>query len=44
VEGALKEVVGAAAKDRDLEVEGKREKRVGKAQGAVGRVVKALGR
>jgi uncharacterized protein YjbJ (UPF0337 family) len=28
VEGALKEAVGAAARDRDLEVEGKREKQV----------------
>jgi uncharacterized protein YjbJ (UPF0337 family) len=44
VEGALKEIVGAAALDRDLEAEGKHEKRVGKAQGVVGRVAKALGR
>ena len=44
LEGFLKEAVGAAAKDRDLEVEGKREKRIGKVQGAVGRVAKALGR
>jgi uncharacterized protein YjbJ (UPF0337 family) len=29
VEGALKEAVGEAAKNRDLQAEGKREKRVG---------------
>jgi len=32
VEAALKEAVAAAAKNRDLELEGKRGKRVGKAQ------------
>jgi uncharacterized protein YjbJ (UPF0337 family) len=44
VEGALKEAVGAAAKDRDLEVQGKREQRVGRVQGAVGRIEKAVGK
>ena len=44
VEGSLKEAVGAAARDRDLELEGKVEKKVGKVQGAVGRVQKAVGR
>jgi uncharacterized protein YjbJ (UPF0337 family) len=44
VEAALKEAVAAAAKDRDLELERKREKRVGKVQGAVGRIEKAVGR
>jgi uncharacterized protein YjbJ (UPF0337 family) len=37
VEGALKEAVGAAAKNRDLQAAGKREKRVGKVQGALER-------
>ena len=44
VEGALKEAVGAAARDRDLELEGKREKNVGKVLGAVGRVQRAVAR
>jgi uncharacterized protein YjbJ (UPF0337 family) len=44
VEGALKEAVCAAARDRDLELEGKREKNVGKVQGAVGRVQRAVAR
>ena len=44
VEGALKEAVGAAAKDRDLQIRGKVEKNVGKAQGALGRVEKAVGK
>jgi uncharacterized protein YjbJ (UPF0337 family) len=44
VEGSLKEAVGAAAKDRDLQIRGKVEKNVGKAQGALGRVEKAVGK
>jgi uncharacterized protein YjbJ (UPF0337 family) len=44
VEGALTEAVSAAARDRDLEAEGKREKKVGWVQGAVGRVQRAVGR
>jgi len=44
VEGALKEAVGAAARDRDLELEGKREKNVGMVMGAVGRVQRAVAR
>lgn len=44
VRGALKEAIGAAARDRDLEVEGRFEKSLGKVQGAVGRVEKAVGK
>jgi uncharacterized protein YjbJ (UPF0337 family) len=44
VEGALKEAIGAAARDRDVEVEGKRKKRAGRVQGGVGRVQRAVGR
>lgn len=44
VEGALKEAVGEAAKNRDLEIRGKVEKNVGKAQGALGRAEKAVGK
>lgn len=44
VEAALKEAVAAAAKDRDLELEGKRGKSVGKGQGAVGRIQEAVRR
>jgi uncharacterized protein YjbJ (UPF0337 family) len=44
VEGALKDAVGAAARDRELQVEGKTEKKVGKVQVAVGRVEKAVGK
>jgi len=44
VEGALKEAVGAASRNRNLDVEGKFEKRVGKIQGNMGRVQKAAGK
>lgn len=44
VEGALKEAIGAAARDRDLELKGKLQKNVGKAQGALARVEKAVGK
>lgn len=43
VEGALQEAVGEAARNRDLQAEGKRGKGV-KVQGAVGRVEKAVGK
>jgi uncharacterized protein YjbJ (UPF0337 family) len=44
VEGALKEAVGEAAMNRDLQAEGRRVQRVGKVQGTVGRGEKAVGR
>jgi uncharacterized protein YjbJ (UPF0337 family) len=44
VKGAIKETVGAAVGNRDLEFEGKVEKEVGKAQGAIGRIEKAAGK
>jgi uncharacterized protein YjbJ (UPF0337 family) len=44
VEGALKEAVAAATRNRNLDVDGKFEKRVGKIQGAMGRVQKAVGK
>jgi uncharacterized protein YjbJ (UPF0337 family) len=42
VEGALKEAVRAAARDRDLRLEGKPEKKVGEVQRAV--VQRAVGK
>jgi uncharacterized protein YjbJ (UPF0337 family) len=44
MKGTLKEVVGTAAGDQDLEVRGKVEKNVGRLQGAAGRVEKAVGK
>jgi uncharacterized protein YjbJ (UPF0337 family) len=44
VEGALKEAVGAAARNRNLDVDGKFEKRVGKIQGAMGPMQRAVGK
>ena len=44
VEGALKEAVGAAARNRNLDVDGKFEKRVGKVQGAMGPMPRAVGK
>jgi uncharacterized protein YjbJ (UPF0337 family) len=44
VAGALKEAVGEAAKNRRLQLEGRREKRAGKVQGVVGRLEKAIGK
>jgi uncharacterized protein YjbJ (UPF0337 family) len=44
VEGALKEAVGPAARNRNLDVDGKYEKRVGKIQGAMAPMKKPLGR
>lgn len=42
--GAIKETVGAAVGNRSLEFEGKVDKEVGKAQGAIGRLEKAVGK
>jgi uncharacterized protein YjbJ (UPF0337 family) len=42
VEGALKEAVDVAARDRDLRLERKVEKKVGRLQGAAGPVEKAV--
>jgi len=43
VKGSIKETVGKATSNPDLEAEGNTEKISGKVQGAVGRVEKALG-
>ena len=43
VKGTIKEEVGKAANDPDLEVSGKAEKRAGKAQKWIGRAEKAVG-
>lgn len=42
--GAIRQTVGAAVGDRDLELKGKVQKNVGKVQGAVGRVEKVVGK
>lgn len=44
VEGVLQEAVSEAARNRDAETEGKREKGVGKVQGAVSSGEKVVGR
>ena len=44
VEGALREAVGAATRNRNLAVDGKFEKRVGKIQGAMSPMQKAVGK
>ncbi len=43
VKGAVKEAVGKATDNPDLESEGTAEKIVGKVQGVIGRVEKAAG-
>ncbi|HLW89405.1 MAG TPA: CsbD family protein [Terriglobales bacterium] len=43
VKGKIKEEVGKATNDPDLEVSGNVEKRIGKVQGWVGRAEKAVG-
>jgi hypothetical protein len=48
VKGALKQAAGAGVRDRDIEGEGRVEKKIekksGKGQGVVGRFEKALGK
>lgn len=43
VKGDIKEEIGKATNDPDLEVSGKAEKQVGKVQTLIGRVEKAVG-
>ena len=43
VKGGIKEAVGKATNDPDLEVSGKAEQRAGKAQKWIGRAEKAIG-
>lgn len=43
VKGAIKETVGKATSNPDLEDQGNTEKIAGKVQGAIGRVEKAVG-
>jgi uncharacterized protein YjbJ (UPF0337 family) len=44
VKGGTKEAVGATVKDRDMEVEGKSEKKARKVRSLVGRVERSLAR
>lgn len=43
VKGNIKEKIGKATNDPDLEVDGNVEKNAGKIQGVVGRIEKAVG-